>query len=326
MESIEVSAKTVEDAVLEAAIRLGTTRDKVDYEVITAGSSGFLGIGSKKAVIRARQKTDEEIETAAKADQELGKILDRVNEKSVNASAETKNEVKQEAKKEKPVKERPQPEKTKKAQEKSQGTEKKAAPASEKNKEAEKPAEEAKKVSAPAKPINTEEVREFLNKVFDAMNMKVQIEIEQKPEDHEVIIDLEGDDMGILIGKRGQTLDSLQYLTSLVVNKGSDDYIRVKVDTENYRERRKATLENLARNIAQKVKRTRKPVSLEPMNPYERRVIHSALQNDKFVSTHSEGEEPYRRVVVALKEGVRLDNYNGRGRNRYNRNYRKKER
>ncbi len=326
MESIEVSAKTVEDAVLEAAIRLGTTRDKVDYEVITAGSSGFLGIGSKKAVIRARQKTDEEIETAAKADQELGKILDRVNEKSVNASAETKNEVKQEAKKEKPVKERPQPEKTKKAQEKSQDTEKKAAPASEKTEEAEKHAEEAKKVSAPAKPINTEEVREFLNKVFDAMNMKVQIEIEQKPEDHEVIIDLEGDDMGILIGKRGQTLDSLQYLTSLVVNKGSDDYIRVKVDTENYRERRKATLENLARNIAQKVKRTRKPVSLEPMNPYERRVIHSALQNDKFVSTHSEGEEPYRRVVVALKEGVRLDNYNGRGRNRYNRNYRKKER
>lgn len=326
MESIEVSAKTVEDAVLEAAIRLGTTRDKVDYEVITAGSSGFLGIGSKKAVIRARQKTDEEIETAAKADQELGKILDRVNEKSVNASAETKNEVKQEAKKEKPVKERPQPEKTKKAQEKSQDTEKKEAPASEKNEEAEKPAEEAKKVSAPVKPINTEEVREFLNKVFDAMNMKVQIEIEQKPEDHEVIIDLEGDDMGILIGKRGQTLDSLQYLTSLVVNKGSDDYIRVKVDTENYRERRKATLENLARNIAQKVKRTRKPVSLEPMNPYERRVIHSALQNDKFVSTHSEGEEPYRRVVVALKEGVRLDNYNGRGRNRYNRNYRKKER
>ena len=326
MESIEVSAKTVEDAVLEAAIRLGTTRDKVDYEVITAGSSGFLGIGSKKAVIRARQKTDEEIETAAKADQELGKILDRVNEKSVNASAETKNEAKQEAKKEKPVKERPQPEKTKKAQEKSQDTEKKAASASEKKEEAEKPAEEAKKVSAHAKPINTEEVREFLNKVFDAMNMKVQIEIEQKPEDHEVIIDLEGDDMGILIGKRGQTLDSLQYLTSLVVNKGSDDYIRVKVDTENYRERRKATLENLARNIAQKVKRTRKPVSLEPMNPYERRVIHSALQNDKFVSTHSEGEEPYRRVVVALKEGVRLDNYNGRGRNRYNRNYRKKER
>lgn len=327
MESIEVSAKTVEDAVLEAAIRLGTTRDKVDYEVITAGSPGFLGIGSKKAVIRARQKTDEEIETAAKADQELEKILDRVNEKNVTPPAEAKNEAKQEVKKEKPVKERPQPEKTRKVPEKSQDTEKKAAPVIEKkNEEAEKPAEEAKKVSAPAKPINTEEVRDFLNKVFAAMNMKVQIQIEQKPEDHEVVIDLEGDDMGILIGKRGQTLDSLQYLTSLVVNKGSDDYIRVKVDTENYRERRKATLENLARNIAQKVKRTRKPVSLEPMNPYERRVIHSALQNDKFVSTHSEGEEPYRRVVVALKEGVRLDNYNGRGRNRYNRNYRKKER
>ena len=147
------------------------------------------------------------------------------------------------------------------------------------------------------------------------------------PADREITVDLEGDDMGVLIGKRGQTLDSLQYLATLVANKNSEDYIRVKVDTENYRERRRATLENLAKNISHKVKRTRKPVSLEPMNPYERRVIHSALQNDKFVCTHSEGEEPYRRVVVTLREGVRLDNnYNGRNRNRYNRNYKKKER
>ena len=149
----------------------------------------------------------------------------------------------------------------------------------------------------------------------------------ENPEEHEMNIELDGADMGVLIGKRGQTLDSLQYLTSLVVNKGSDEYIRVKVDTENYRERRKATLENLAKNISHKVKRTRKPVALEPMNPYERRVIHSALQNDKFVCTHSEGEEPYRHVVVTLKEGVRLDNYNNnRNRNRYNRNHKKKER
>ena len=114
-------------------------------------------------------------------------------------------------------------------------------------------------------------------------------------------VELSGDEMGVLIGKRGQTLDSLQYLISLVVNKGTDEYIRVKVDTENYRQRRKETLENLAKNISYRVKRTKRPVSLEPMNPYERRIIHSALQNDRFVTTHSEGEEPYRRVVVTLK-------------------------
>lgn len=324
MESIEVSAKTVEDAVLEAAIQLGTTRDKVDYEVVTPGSPGFLGIGSKKAVIRARQKTDEEIEAALKADQEMEKILDRVKEKSEKPVTPAE---KKEEKKERPgKKEKPQAEKPKKASVKEAvQAEKKPEPVKEEKPEAPKKAAKEEKTE-PARPVNTDEVKDFLEKVFAAMDMKVQITITQKPEEHEVSIDLEGDDMGVLIGKRGQTLDSLQYLTSLVVNKGSDDYIRVKVDTENYRERRRATLENLARNIAQKVKRTRKPVSLEPMNPYERRVIHSALQNDKFVCTHSEGEEPYRHVVVSLKEGVRLDNYNGRGRNRYNRNYKKKER
>ena len=134
------------------------------------------------------------------------------------------------------------------------------------------------------------------------MNMTVVINCEYKEEDKELNIDLAGDDMGVLIGKRGQTLDSLQYLVSLIVNKESTEYIRVKVDTENYRKRRQDTLENLAKNIAFKVKRTKRPVSLEPMNPYERRIIHSALQNDKFVTTHSEGEEPFRRVVVTLKK------------------------
>ena len=332
MESIEVSAKTVEDAVLEAAIQLGTTRDKVEYEVVTAGSPGFLGIGSRKAVIKARKKSEEEIEAGLKADQEMEALLERVKEKEQKAS---KTEEKKEEKKEQPVKkEKPQAENQKKepvkVEKEKKAAEKKPAPVKEEKPEA-KPEEQKKPEKeaanpAPAKPVDTAEVQDFLEKVFAAMDMKVAINITQKPEEHEVNIDLEGDDMGVLIGKRGQTLDSLQYLTSLVVNKGSDEYIRVKVDTENYRERRKATLENLARNIAQKVKRTRKPVSLEPMNPYERRVIHSALQNDKYVCTHSEGEEPYRRVVVTLKEGVRLDNYNGRGRNRYNRNYKKKER
>ena len=142
--------------------------------------------------------------------------------------------------------------------------------------------------------------KEFLENVFKAMNMDVAIDVKQ--EGNEINIDLSGDDMGVLIGKRGQTLDSLQYLTSLVVNKGTSEYIRVKVDTEDYRKRRKDTLENLAKNLAYKVKRTKKPVSLEPMNPYERRVIHSALQNDKYVSTHSEGEEPYRKVVITLNK------------------------
>ena len=140
-----------------------------------------------------------------------------------------------------------------------------------------------------------------LKDVFAAMNIIVVVDVKYNAENNEMNIDLSGDDMGVLIGKRGQTLDSLQYLVSLVVNKGNEDYIRVKVDTENYRERRKSTLENLAKNMAYKVKRTRRPLHLEPMNPYERRIIHSALQNDKFVTTHSEGEEPYRHVVITLK-------------------------
>ena len=315
MEMIEVSAKTVDDAILEAAIQLGTTRDKVAYEVISQGSAGFFGIGSKKAIIKAHVKSEEEIEVSLKAEKEVEKILEKVNEKETKAP-EAKATVKEKTYKEKPAKEKPVKEKP---------VVKEAKPAAAKE---EKPApvkqEKAEKVR---KPIDTAEVKEFLTKVFAAMDMEVSIKVTENPDENELNIELDGEDMGVLIGKRGQTLDSLQYLTSLVVNKGSDEYVRVKVDTENYRERRKATLENLAKNISHKVKRTRKPVSLEPMNPYERRVIHSALQNDKFVCTHSEGEEPYRRVVVTLKEGVRVDNYNNRNRNRnHNRNYKKKER
>ena len=205
MEYIEVSAKTVDDAVTEALIKLGATSDQIEYEVIEKGSTGFLGIGSKAAVIKVRKK------------------------------------------------------------------------------------------------CSTEDViREFLGKVFDAMELEVEIQITNSENNYSV--ELKGDEMGVLIGKRGQTLDSLQYLTNLAVNKNSDEYVKVKIDTEDYRKRRKETLENLAKNIAYKVKRTKRPVSLEPMNPFERRVIHSALQNDKFVTTHSEGEEPYRHVVVTLKK------------------------
>jgi len=153
------------------------------------------------------------------------------------------------------------------------------------------------------KEVNVEDkAKDFLKDVLASMNIPATVEATYSEEEKTLEVVLNGEDMGVLIGKRGQTLDSLQYLVSLVVNKGTSEYIRVKVDTENYRERRKLTLENLAKNIAFKVKRTKRSVSLEPMNPYERRIIHSALQNDKYVTTHSEGEEPFRKVVVSLKK------------------------
>lgn len=209
MEYIEVSAKTVDDALTEASIKLGTTSENLEYEVIDKGSSGFLGlVGGRDATIRVKKAV-----------------------KSVE-----------------------------------------------------------------------DEIREFLDSVFKAMNLEVEIIINVDEENKNVDVELKGSEMGVLIGKRGQTLDSLQYLTNLAINKQSENYYRVKIDTEDYRKRRRETLENLAKNIAYKVKRTKRPVSLEPMNPFERRVIHSALQNDRFVTTHSEGDEPYRHVVVTLKK------------------------
>ena len=274
-EYIRVSAKTVDDAITEALIQLETTSDNIEYEVLETGSSGFFGIGSKPAVIRARRKKSEE---------ELFAELKLQEEKK----AEVKR---QEAKKPEPKK--PEMKKSEPRKQEIKREEKKEEP---------KKAEVRK--AEPKAPVNEEEAiaraKKFLDDVFKSMDMNVQINAVF--EDDNMIVDLSGDDMGILIGKRGQTLDSLQYLTSLVVNKGKSAYVRVKVDTENYRNRRKETLENLARNIAGKVKRTRKPVFLEPMNPYERRIIHSALQNDPYVSTHSEGEEPYRKVVITLKK------------------------
>ncbi len=212
MEYIEISAKTVDDALTEAMIRLSATSDQIEFEVIEEGSKGFLGFGSKSAVIKARKKYTVE-----------------------------------------------------------------------------------------------DDICEFLNKVFGAMELKVEINITK--DENNYAVDLKGDDMGVLIGKRGQTLDSLQYLTNLAVNKNSEEHVKIKIDTEDYRNRRKETLENLAKNIAYKVKRTKRAVSLEPMNPFERRVIHSALQNDKFVTTHSEGDEPYRHVVVTLKRYDRHEKY-----------------
>lgn len=207
MEFKEFKGKTVEDAITQAAIEFGTASTELEIEIVEKGSSGFLGIGSKPAIIKARVKND-----------------------------------------------------------------------------------------------IVRDTKEYLEKIFQAMEIEAEIEINYDKENESMDIDVEGPEMGILIGKRGQTLDSLQYLISLFVNKKSESYIRVKLDTENYRARRKETLENLAKNIAFKVKRTRRSFTLEPMNPFERRIIHSTLQNDKFVATRSEGEEPYRRVVVYLKK------------------------
>ena len=278
MDYIQVSAKTVEDAVLEAAMKLATTREHLEYEVIEKGSAGFLGFGAKPAVIKARALSDEEIEKAEKQPEPVKEV------EKQEVKKEVKKEIKKEVKKAEPVEE-------------------------EKVEKIEEPAP-VKKEAVPGKEISAED---FLKDVFKAMDMVVDIKVTENKEENTMDIELSGDEMGVLIGKRGQTLDSLQYLVSLVVNKYSDDYIRVKIDTENYRERRKETLENLARNIAYKVKRTRKTVSLEPMNPYERRVIHSALQNDRYVTTHSEGEEPYRRVVVTLKDNHHHRNYHKKG-------------
>ena len=275
--SIRVSAKTVDDAITEAMIQLGVTSDRLEYEVIEKGSSGFLGIGMKQAVIEARRKPESEPEVV---EEELFAPVEEIREEKAEEIAE--------------------PVKAEEIAEPVKAEVKEEAPVVEKQEE--KPAEEPKKARelAEVQPQTVEAVKTFLADTMKAMNMEVEIEI-SIDEDGALCADLRGEHMGILIGKRGQTLDSLQYLANRVANKHQDGYVRVKLDTENYRARREETLKHLAKNIAHKVKRNRRPVALEPMNPYERRIIHSALQSDPYVTTHSEGEEPYRKVVITLK-------------------------
>ncbi len=288
MNEITVSAKTVNDAITEASIQLGVTSDQMEYDVIEKGSAGFFGIGSKQAVIRARLKKVEE----PKAEEVVEKKPEE--KKFENKKNFEKKEFKKEHKEHKEHKE------YKEHKEHKENKEHKEVKKQPQKKEAVAEAPEEKKEIEIA--VVTEETmkicEEFLIDVLKAMGMEGVEILSKVDEDGALSIEMKGDNMGILIGKRGQTLDSLQYLTNRVANKSQDGYVRVKLDTEDYRRRRKQTLENLAKNIAYKVKRTRKPVSLEPMNPYERRIIHSALQGDDRVSTHSEGEEPYRRVVV----------------------------
>lgn len=282
MEFREFSAKTVDEAITKASIEFETSSENLEIQVISQGKAGFLGFGAKPAIIRAGKKEEEEILP------EDVKEAKEPAKKSAPARKEEKKEQKRDHKKEQ--RKEPKRENTVKVQD---------VPAEKE----EKPREERKVLLRTEEEIAEikDEAVKFLSGVFKAMGLQVEIKIEYKNEDGNLDIDFEGEDMGILIGKRGQTLDSLQYLTSLVVNKGRQGYIRVKLDTEDYRNRRKETLENLARSIAYKVRKTRKPVSLEPMNPYERRIIHSALQGNRYVETYSEGNEPYRHVVVKLK-------------------------
>lgn len=304
---IQFSAKTKSEAITKACIELGVSSDQLEIQVISEGSNGFFGIGSKPAVIKVRK-----IEPVSE-EEEMKDIVETVKLDSFKEEAPVQEEkkteaikpVKKEIKEPKAVSEKPRqpkPVKERAAKEKQP-------------REFREPKEKQvrEKTTKPVKPVeiltDPEEIKEvenrakvFLRDVFASMNLgEVEITSEYNTTDGSLEVDFEGEDMGILIGKRGQTLDSLQYLTSLVVNKGKSNYIRVKLDTEDYRKRRKETLENLARGIAYKVRKTRKPVILEPMNPYERRIIHSALQGNKFVETVSEGEEPYRHVVVKLK-------------------------
>ena len=309
---IQFSAKTKSEAITKACIELGVSSDQLEIQVVSEGSNGFFGIGSKPAIIKVRK-----VEPVSE-EEEMKEIVETVKLDSFKEEAPVKEEKKPEPvkvakearepkavspKQEKPRQPKPakeRPVKEKQPKEPKQFREQKEKPAKERPVKPSKPVEIL---------IDPEEIKEvenrakvFLRDVFASMNLgEVEITSEYNPADGSLEVDFEGQDMGILIGKRGQTLDSLQYLTSLVVNKGKSNYIRVKLDTEDYRKRRKETLENLARGIAYKVKKTRKTVVLEPMNPYERRIIHSALQGNKFVETVSEGEEPYRHVVVKLK-------------------------
>ena len=308
MEYITVSAKTLDDAITEALIQLGVTSDQLDYQVIEKGSAGFLGIGMKQAVIKARRK---EVVVEQEPEIEIPKVdVSVVKEPAKKECREVKEEHKEEPKKE--AKEAFRKESSRKENKKDGRKDKKKSFAKDK-KEAKEPAvtEAKEKPAAPSKERKEVELakvedqtieacEKFIYDVLKAMDMK-DVKVSSSIDDEGALsIDMEGSSMGILIGKRGQTLDSLQYLTNRVANKMQEGYVRVKLDTEDYRRRRKDTLENLAKNIASKVKRNRRTVSLEPMNPYERRIIHSALQSDPAVSTHSEGEESYRRVVVTL--------------------------
>ena len=382
-EYIEITEKTVSEAITAACQKLAVPSERIEYEVIDPGKTGFLGIGARPAKIRARVKQGMEDSAEFDTSAIISDVLKGKDDKKKAPDQRPKEKRKEERKDNKKKESNKNSEKTaaKKTLVKEEVAEtasaavKEETASEEKRSSAEAAAGKAEKTetsesgfsgkkgtgrkdfseksyekgskgrgrrrqrrndrdeysaasrdheqerstaaeshSAPKKksavPVLTDEqvaeikqrAETFLTDVFQAMDLDANVSSSYDRETGMLTIDMKGENMGVLIGKRGQTLDSLQYLVSLVVNKGIDGYIHVKADTENYRERRKKTLENLAKNIASKVKRNRTSVALEPMNPYERRIIHSALQGDRYVTTYSEGEEPYRKVIVTMKE------------------------
>ncbi|MDO4479298.1 MAG: RNA-binding cell elongation regulator Jag/EloR [Lachnospiraceae bacterium] len=346
MDYREMSAKNVDEAITKACLELGITSDHLDYEVVSEGSSGFLGFGSRNAVIRYREKQPEvieEIPSIIKKDEKVKVITAEDIEARAAAAAQKAKEQGIEPEDNAPTHggyrngysdrkdgrrdRRDRRDRNDRHDRRDRNGRGRNDRRDNRNRRNDRVSEELNRIGAkllteekphepsmpkPQRKISprTEEqvaaikklAEEFLSGVFGAMNMSVSIRMEYDQEEGALSCIFDGDDMGILIGKHGQTLDSLQYLTSLVINKNEEEYIRVKLDTEDYRNRRKETLINLSRNIAHKVKQTRHAIALEPMNPYERRIIHSALQNNPYVETYSEGEEPYRHVVVTMKK------------------------
>ena len=334
MDKIRVSAKTKDEAITKALIQLGITSDRLDYTVLVEGKSGLFGIGAKPWIIEASVKAASQKSEFERLEKEIhnitsGKAAEKktapaapkkpLTEKPVAAPAEKKAEDAADPKDESPKSESradtdrtARPERRERSERRNDRVSGKRYPRGGyevkdmsilNTPEPEHKVHEIKPVSPEEAAAAQKQAEEFITTLMKGMNMDVNISASFDHANNELLLNMEGPDMGILIGKRGQTLDSLQYLTSLVINKEhKEDYIRVKLDTEDYRSRREATLRNLARNIAYKVRRSRKPVALEPMNPYERRIIHSALQNDRYVTTRSEGEEPFRHVIIFMKK------------------------
>ena len=331
MDKIRVSAKTKDEAITKALIQLGITSDRLDYTVLVEGKSGLFGIGAKPWIIEASVKAASQKSELERLEKEIhnitsGKAAEKktapaapkkpLTEKPVAAPAEKKAEDVADPKDESPKSEnRADTERTERRERSERRNDRVSGKRYPRGgyevkdmsilntPEPEHKVHEIKPVSPEEAAAAQKQAEEFITTLMKGMNMDVNISASFDHANNELLLNMEGPDMGILIGKRGQTLDSLQYLTSLVINKEhKEDYIRVKLDTEDYRSRREETLRNLARNIAYKVRRSRKPVALEPMNPYERRIIHSALQNDRYVTTRSEGEEPFRHVIIFMKK------------------------
>lgn len=323
MRSIEMTGKTVEDAVKAGLRELGCDSSEVTIDVLHMGSPGLFGMFGKLAKVRLTVKEEDPTldfdlsdislslnkpgKSAPKAKPERKAEEKKVEAKPVEASKaeEPKNEEPKAEKKkaEKPAEEEKPAAEAKPVREKAEKPARK--PRSE-EKKAEKPAP-AKQAEEPFEPSDPEKLGEagklaydFLKNVTEKMGVTVGIRVTEE-EDH-LSVSMMGDTLGILIGRRGDTLDALQYLTSLQVNKHRDGYMRVSLDTENYRQKREEALSKLAMRMAARARKTGRKVTLEPMNPYERRVLHSALQGNPYVTTHSEGEEPYRRVVITLKQ------------------------